>query len=39
MGEACLSKHVEEQRAALTLLVTRINLMPDNSDVDVGTVP
>ena len=36
MGEACLSKHVEEQAAALALLITRINLNPDYSDCDTG---
>ena len=36
MGEACLAKHVEEQGAALALLVTRINLNPDYSDSDSG---
>jgi hypothetical protein len=36
MGEACLSKHVEEQGAALALLITRINLNPDYSDSDTG---
>lgn len=36
MGEACLSKHVEEQGAALALLISRINLNPDYSDNDTG---
>ena len=34
MGEACLSRHVEEQKATLADLVARINICPDASETE-----